>query len=164
MLHIWNPSRENRNGWLSCNSVPTVMKRCAHRLMAGRSWKDTLAAADSGGVWGESFSTSFCTFAFCPSDLAQQMPGHSLYHLKFANRVHHKHLSLFEEILNAAILSSYMLMWLCMEVWGEKKGKMAICFRAKTRLHCLRASKCKPSNIFIKCIKALISERALARM
>lgn len=60
--------------------------------------------------------------------------------------------------------SSYMLMWLCMEVWGGKKGKMAICFRAKTRLHCLRASKCKPSNIFIKCIKALISERALARM
>lgn len=47
------------------------MERRAHRLMAVRSCKDTLAAADSGGLSGESpFGRATRTFTFHPSDLA----------------------------------------------------------------------------------------------
>lgn len=72
--------------------------------------------------------------------------------------------SYFKEILNAPVESPSMWMGLCVEVWGGKEWEMAICYLAKTRLHCLRASPCKPSHIFIKCIKVLSGERALARM
>lgn len=78
--------RENRNGWLSCNPVPPVMKRWGHRLMAGSGWEDSLLLTQE--ECEVNFAPSYLHVCFLP----QWFGTNAFNHLKFTAHVCHKRL------------------------------------------------------------------------